>query len=135
MNSPINEAAPMDARRRRQLTVAVLRLFDKWHVPDEQRLQMLGESGENTDLLQTLTAGDSLEADSEALQRAGYLLGIHRCLQQRYPDSPRIVEEWIHCPNSLTNNQAPIEWLCLKNIDGVERVRKLVEAEFGGGWS
>ncbi len=83
MNLPINEATPMDAHRRRQLTIAVLRLFDKWHVADEQRLQMLGESGENTDLLQALMAGESLEADSEALQRAGHLLGIHRCLQPK----------------------------------------------------
>ncbi|MCS3904081.1 hypothetical protein J2T55_002114 [Methylohalomonas lacus] len=135
MTASINETTPMDSRRRRQLTLAVLSLFDKWHVADEQRLQMLGESADNTALLQTLAEGGSLEADSEALQRAGHLLGIHRSLQQRYANSPRIVEEWIHCPNSLTNNQAPIEWLCLKNIDGVQRVHKLVEAQFGGGWS
>ena len=66
-------------------------------------------------------------AAAAVLTRAGHLLAIDRALQRHYGERAVLRDTWLRVPYPELGGQSALA-LMLTGIEGIKRVRKLVEA-------
>jgi hypothetical protein len=99
---------------RKKLAAMLTRLFDHWELNQEARVHLLGGS--------ELKEGHALLKSRDMLDRAGYLLAIHKNLRLLYPKNPNIRYAWVNFPNRVFDNFTPLYVMQSQGIIGMARI-------------
>ena len=70
---------------RRKLARMVTRLFELWHLPAADQLELLGLSRTSRAQISKYRKGGALPSSRDMLDRIGWLLSIHKSLRLLYP--------------------------------------------------
>ncbi len=119
-NKQPNESCSIDSRIR--LANLIMRLFELWELSSEDQSAMLGLSKNNQDTLNRYRNGEPFANDSDLIDRAGYLLSIHKALRILYPRNRDLVYRWIKMPNKAFANKSPLEVAKDKQIEGLTEI-------------
>jgi hypothetical protein len=135
--APAEIAPRSDPDVRRRLTGPALRTFFNiaaaWqHSVTEQRA-LLGWPASST--FHKYKAGDYGTLSFDTLTRISLVLGIYSGLQVLYPE-PAFADAWVRTPNShaLFGGRAALALMVDGGIDGLYKVRRLIDAR-RGGWN
>lgn len=117
---------------RRDLARIVAALFGKWELPGDTQLALLGLSPESRKLLAQYRRGErALPNTRDTLDRAGYLLGIHKGLRLLFPEDPALRYGWIKRRNGLLGDRTPLEVMLAEGLVGLARIARFVDFQRG----
>jgi hypothetical protein len=132
---------PPDVRpqpeQRRALSGPGLRTFlniaAAWRLTVDQQRALLGWPASST--FHKYTSGDCGTLSFDTLTRISLVIGIYKNLQVLYPE-PAFADEWVRLPNShaLFGGRPALTLMVDGGIDGLYRVRRLLDAR-RGGWN
>jgi hypothetical protein len=108
---------------REALAAAAIAALDRWAVPRDQQAVLLGLSD-----VGSLRQGAPLPDNVEVLARAGHLLAIDRALRRYHAERER--DAWLLLSCCEFGGRSPLA-LMLTGVEGLEKVRKLLEAGLG----
>lgn len=121
-----------DDATRRDLARVLAALFEKWALPTDQQLALLGMSPESRKVLAQYRRGErALPNSRDTLDRAGFLLGIHKGLRMLFPEDPELRYAWVHRRNALLDGRAPLEVMLADGLIGVARIARFVDFQRG----
>jgi hypothetical protein len=113
---------------RKKLAKMLIKLFDHWDIDTETRLKLLGLSINSRALLSKYAVGEQgIPNSRDCLDRAGYLLAIHKALRLLYPQNPKTRYKWITLKNKAFNNYTPIDIMINEGIIGLARVTRYLD--------
>lgn len=117
---------------RRDLARVLAALFEKWALPTEQQLALLGMSPESRKVLAQYRRGErALPNSRDTLDRAGYLLGIHKGLRMLFPEDPELRFGWVRRRNRLLEGRTPLEVMLEDGLVGLARIARFVDFQRG----
>lgn len=117
---------------RRDLARVVSALFERWNLDGVSQLQLLGLSSESRKLLPRYRAGErALPAQRDILDRAGFLLGIHKGLRFLFPEDEALRFDWVHRRNAALDHATPLDIMLRDGLLGIARVARLVDFQRG----
>jgi hypothetical protein len=103
-------------------------LFDRWALDNNTRLNLLGLSPSSRTLFKGYREGTSpLPASRDTLDRAGWLLAIHKALRLLYPRNPELRYSWVSRRNEAFDNRTPIEVMTEGGLIGIARVSRYLD--------
>jgi len=108
---------------------AVMNLFARWGLTDEESRQLLGGLSPRT--LARWKKGDIGRIDRDLATRLSLLLGIHKGLRYLFAD-PEMGYAWIKKPNAMFGGRRALDVALEGSIFALERVRAYLDAERGG---
>ncbi len=108
---------------------AVINLFARWELTDEESRQLLGGMSPRT--LARWKKGDIGRIDRDLAARLSLLLGIHKALRYLFAD-PESGYAWIKKPNTVFAGRRALDVLLDGSIFALERLRAYLDAERGG---
>ena len=121
-----------DEDGRRDLARVITALFDRWKLDTELQMQLLGMSPKSRKLLPRYRSGDqALPGSRDSLDRAGYLLGIHKGLRLLFPEDEELRFSWVHRRNLALEGATPLEVMVRDGLIGIARVARLVDFQRG----
>ncbi|CDZ95316.1 MbcA/ParS/Xre antitoxin family protein [Pseudomonas saudiphocaensis] len=127
-----DEAQLADEDGRRVLARVVTALFDRWKLDTEVQMQLLGMSPKSRKLLPRYRNGEqALPGSRDNLDRAGYLLGIHKGLRLLFPEDEELRFSWVHRRNLALEGATPLEVMVRDGLIGIARVARLVDFQRG----
>ena len=107
-------------------------LFERWSLPTDAQLSLLGLSPESRKLLGLYRRGErALPNQRDALDRVGYLMGIHKGLRLLFPESPELRYSWVKRRNQLLEGRTPLEVMLEDGLVGLARVARLIDFQRG----
>ena len=128
----LDPARLADEDSRRDLARVIGALFDRWQLDTDQQMQLLGMSPKSRKLLPRYRNGDQpLPSSRDALDRAGYLLGIHKGLRRLFPEDEQLRFSWIHRRNRVLEGATPLEVMMRDGLLGIARIARLVDFQRG----
>lgn len=117
---------------RRDLARVVSALFERWKLDGISQLQLLGLSPESRKLLPRYRAGErALPVQRDILDRAGFLLGIHKGLRFLFPEDEALRFDWVHRRNAALDHATPLDVMLRDGLIGIARVARLVDFQRG----
>jgi hypothetical protein len=117
---------------RMDLARILVALFERWSLTTDAQQSLLGLSPESRKLIGLYRRGErALPNQRDALDRAGYLLGIHKGLRLLFPENPELRYSWVHRRNQVLGGRAPLEVMLEDGLVGVARVARLVDFQRG----
>ncbi|MDE1899875.1 MAG: DUF2384 domain-containing protein [Xanthomonadaceae bacterium] len=117
---------------RRDLARAVASLFARWQLPTEVQLALLGMSPESRKVLAQYRRGErALPGTRDTLDRAGYLLGIHKALRLLFPEDEGLRYGWVQRRNRLFGERTPLQVMVEDGLVGLARVARFVDFQRG----
>lgn len=117
---------------RKHLARVVASLFVRWELNNEQQLALLGLSPESRKLLPAYRRGERpLPNARDILDRAGYLLGIHKGLRLLFPEDEALRFTWVQRRNRLLGDRTPLEVMLADGLIGLARVARFVDFQRG----
>jgi hypothetical protein len=117
---------------RRDLARVIAALFSRWELDASEQLQLLGLSTESRKLLPKYRAGErALPAQRDILDRAGYLLGIHKGLRFLFPEDEALRYDWVRRRNAALDHASPLEVMLRDGLIGIARIARLVDFQRG----
>lgn len=120
----------IDARK--ALAKALMKLFDQWNLDNTTRLNLLGLSTNSRALLAQYRRGDrGLSNNRDALDRAGWLLAIHKALRLLYPQNEQLRHSWIKRRNRALGNWRPLDIMTERGIIGLANVSRCLDYQRG----
>jgi len=121
-----------DESTRRDLARVLAALFGKWELSGEQQLALLGMSPESRKVLAQYRRGErALPNSRDTLDRAGYLLGIHKGLRLLFPEDAALRYRWVRIRNALLGGHTPLEVMLDDGLVGVARIARFVDFQRG----
>ncbi len=120
------EITPVEAQAAAR---AVINLFARWELTDEESRQLLGGISPRT--LARWKKGDIGRIDRDLATRLSLLLGIHKALRYLFAD-PGNAYAWVKKPNADLGGKRALDVLLDGSIFALERVRAYLDAERGG---
>jgi hypothetical protein len=123
--------------QRRALSGPALRTFFNvaaaWRLSVEQQRGLLGWPASST--FHKYKSGDHGTLSFDTLTRISLVIGIYKNLQVLYAE-PAFADEWVRLPNSHEQfgGLPPLVLMVDGGIDGLYRVRRLLDAR-RGGWN
>ena len=121
-----------DEQVRKDLARVVMALFARWNLGTEQQLALLGLSPESRRLLAQYRSGDKpLPGGRDSLDRAGYLMGIHKGLHLLFPEDEALRYGWVHLRNAMLDGDAPLQVMLRDGLVGLARVARFVAFQRG----
>lgn len=112
---------------------ALIALFDRWELSNDERMELLSLSpGQRRALAQFRRGQRALPFTRDALDRAGLLLGIHRGLGELFPEDQALRFTWIRRRNELLAQSSPLSIMVRDGLVGVFRIARLVESQVAG---
>ena len=121
-----------DESVRQGLAKLVMRLFDHWGLDTRTQLGLLGLSEKSRSLLSQYRSGKKpLPATRDILDRAGWLLAIHKALRLLYPKDEIRRYQFVHQRNALLDNQKPIEIMHQHGLLGIARIARFLDHNRG----
>lgn len=116
---------------RRALAKLVTRLFEAWDIDTATQLNLLGLSEKSRVLLIKYRNGEPLSANRDTLDRAGWLLAIHKALRLLYPYNPDLRARWVKLRNRAFTNHTPLEEMTEQGLIGIARVSRYLDYQRG----
>ena len=121
-----------DEATRRDLARVLAALFARWDLPGDAQLALLGLSPESRKLLPQYRRGErALPNTRDTLDRAGYLLGIHKGLRLLFPEDDVLRYGWIRRRNRLLGERTPLDVMLDEGLVGLARVARFVDFQRG----
>ncbi|WP_455212427.1 hypothetical protein [Kaarinaea lacus] len=111
-----------DPEAREAVAEAVMALFARWDLHEVNQAQLLSISsiiGFRKKILQ---------ADSNTMERAGYLLAIDRALLKRFPSQMEKRDRWVFTPNKNLDGLTPLSVMLDNGVPGMEVIKMLAES-------
>lgn len=131
-DAPISAPSLADEAVRRDLARVVYALLDRWDLPDELQLNLLGMSPESGELLPRYRSGErALPNSRDTLDRAGFLLEIHKGLRLLFPESQSLRYGWVKIGNRMLEGRTPLEVMVAGGFLGVARIARFVDFQRG----
>ena len=112
---------------RRKLARMVTRLFELWHLPAADQLELLGLSRTSRAQISRYRQGGALPSSRDMLDRIGWLLSIHKSLRLLYPRNESIRSTWIKRRNRILDDQRPLDIMKYQGLIGVARVARYLD--------
>ena len=111
-----------DPEARKAVAEAVLALFDRWDLHEVNQARLLG--------LPTVIGlkRKILDADSDTMERIGYLLAIDRALLKHYPLEPSKRDSWIFTTNEHLDGMTPLSVMLKEEVPGMVVIKALAES-------
>ena len=133
---PVTASLPLpdlaDEATRRDLARVLAALFARWELPGDAQLALLGLSPESRKLLAQYRRGErALPNTRDTLDRAGYLLGIHKGLRLLFPEDEALRYGWIRRRNRLLDGRTPLDVMLEEGLVGLARVARFVDFQRG----
>ena len=119
---------------RRRLSGPALRTFfniaREWQLSVAEQRALLGWPAAST--YHKYKARDYGALSYDTLTRLSLILGIYKSLQVLYPDQP-FADSWMRMPNTnpMFNGATPLSLAINAGIDGLYRIRRLLDARRG----
>jgi hypothetical protein len=114
---------------------AFLNIMERWKLPEEDRLRILGRPSRSTYHLWASKARDGagLALPLDTLIRVSAVLGIHKALQILFRDDGEGIG-WLKGPNKgvVFGGQSPLTLVTSGTQDGIMLVRRHLDAWRGG---
>jgi hypothetical protein len=130
---------PADRRRdpevRKQMSGPAMRTFlniaKKWNLTIYEQSGLLGWPAAST--YHKYKSGSIGTLTFDSLIRISLVLGIYKDLHVLYPD-PGLADRWIRLPNAnpLFGGRTALEFVIDNGLDGLLKVRRLLDARRGG---
>jgi hypothetical protein len=130
----IATADRQDPAVRRRLSAPALRTFfgvaRAWQLSAAEERALLGWPPSST--FHKYKSGDAGVLSFDTLTRISLVLGIYKALQILYAE-PAFADRWLRMPNTnpLFGGRAPLAFLIDNGIDGLFRLRRLLDARRG----
>lgn len=124
--------APIDlSTREKRVALAKLltNLFDRWGLDTAEQLNLLGLNPASSSLLTKYRRGGPLANSRDMLDRAGWLLAIHKALRLLYPSNKALRYSWVKRNNRDFNNFTPLEFMMREGIIGIAKVCRYLDVE------
>lgn len=133
ISTPIAARASLrDETVRRDLARTIASLFMKWQLGTEEQMNLLGMSAESRKVLKPYLRGERALPDSrDTLDRAGYLLGIHKGLRLLFPEDEGLRYDWVRRRNQALDQRRPLDIMLEQGLIGIARVARLVDFQRG----
>jgi hypothetical protein len=112
---------------RRKLARMVTRLFELWHLPAADQLELLGLSRTSRAQIAKYRKGGALPSSRDMLDRIGWLLSIHKSLRLLYPRNENIRSTWIKRRNRILDDQRPLDIMKYQGLIGIARVARYLD--------
>nr|WP_320050057.1 MbcA/ParS/Xre antitoxin family protein [uncultured Desulfuromonas sp.] len=112
-----------------RLTQLIIRLFELWELSDEDQAALLGLSAKSRTTLNRYRRGSPMANSMDLIDRAGYLLSIHRSLRILYPRNRNLAYAWISKPNKRFNNKSPLSVIKEKHFGGLLAISRYLDWE------
>lgn len=107
-------------------------LFSKWGLSTDEQMALLGMSPESRKVLKPYRLGERGLPDArDTLERAGYLMGIHKGLRLLFPDDEALRFSWVKRRNSALAGRRPLDVMLEDGFIGLARVARLVDFQRG----
>ena len=108
---------------------AVIRLFDRWGLTDEQASVLLGHIATRT--YQRWKAGEYGRVGIDLAARLSNLMGIHKALRLLFAD-PQRGYGWIGRANADFGGRSALDIMLGGQLTDLMRVRRYLDAQRGG---
>lgn len=119
---------PTTEENRAKLARMLMRLFEHWKLSTTDQLELLGMSPKSRNLLSKYRKGEPIPAGRDVLDRAGYLLSIHKSLRTLFPFDQDAVYQWPHIRNRAFEGRTPLEVMREEGQLGLIKVAWHLEA-------
>jgi len=116
---------------RSKLAKLLTNLFAKWELSTIEQLNLLGLSSTSRSVLTKYRRGSALASSRDMLDRAGWLLAIHKALRLLFPLNEALRYSWVKRRNRDFNNCTPLEVMMLEGIIGIAKVCRYLDMERG----
>jgi hypothetical protein len=121
-----------DEQVRRDLARTLAALFVRWELSNAEQMTLLGMSPESRKLVRAYQRGDQpLPDNRDCLDRAGFLLGIHKGLRLLFPEDEVLRFGWVKRRNHFLAGQRPLDVMLEGGLIGIARVARLVDFQRG----
>ncbi len=127
MVSPV-EGPRFSAAEIRAMQRAVINLFDRWGLTDEQAAILLGDIATRT--FQRWKSGELGRGNIDLAARLSNLLGIHKALRLLFKDRRRGYQ-WISRPNAGFGGHSALDVMLGGQLTDLMRVRRYLDAQRG----
>lgn len=116
----------------KDLARVVATLFEKWGLSAEEELSLLGMSLESRKVLAAYRRGERTLPDSpDTLERARYLLNIHKGLRLLFPENAEMRYGWVKFPNRVLEGKTPLKVMLDDGLVGVVRIARFIDFQLG----
>jgi Protein of unknown function (DUF2384) len=112
---------------RKALAKMILKLFSLWGLNDEDQANLLGCSPESQTAIEACKNGEGLFDNRDVLDRAGWLLAIHKSLGILYPNNSEIRYSWVLRRNKVFDNLTPLDVMKEQGVIGLSKVSHYLE--------
>lgn len=112
---------------REALAKALTNLFNLWSLSNTEQLDLLGLSHGSRSVLSKYRKGGALPKSRDMLDRAGWLLAIHKALRLLYPYNEDIRYSWIKRRNQLLENKTPLEVMLDEGLVGICKISRYLD--------
>ncbi len=113
------------------LAKLITKLFDLWDLSTSDRLELLGQSVNSRANLTKYRKGSPLPNLRDLLDRAGWLLSIHKSLRLLYPHNETLRYTWINRRNKAFDNLTPLQVIRYEGIIGMAKVSRYLDYQRG----
>lgn len=125
------ESAVTHTIDRSAISKMLMQLFAHWKLTTEEMLDALGYSRTNRAMLSKLRHGDPISSSRDTMDRAGYLLGIHKNLRLLFSHNRDLAYAWMKTRNRAFDNKTPIEVIHEYGFAGLLMVRAYLDRARG----
>jgi len=112
---------------RKKLARMVTRLFELWHLPVADQLELLGLSRTSRAQIAKYRKGGAVPTSRDMLDRIGWLLSIHKSLRLLYPRNESIRYTWVKRRNQILGDQRPLDIMKYQGLIGIARVARYLD--------
>lgn len=113
------------------LAKLMIKLFDLWNLSTSDRLELLGQSAASRANLTRYRNGAPLPNLRDLLDRAGWLLSIHKSLRLLYPHNKELRYAWVNLRNRAFDNLTPLQVMRCEGIIGMAKVSRYLDCQRG----
>lgn len=121
--------APITDKEAGAMFRAVVNLFGKWNVTDEQASILLDMPIRS--YRRWKADGEPGRVDRDTKARLSNLMGIHKALRYMFRETQRIYG-WVQSPNEAFQGRSALDIMLGGELTDLMRVRRYLDAERGG---
>lgn len=125
---PAPQAPDMSLEEAQAMQRAIVNLFAKWELTDDEACTLLGGIGLRT--FSRWKSGDLGRTSIDLQARMSNLLGIHKALRLLF-DDPARAYGWIKRPNSAFGDLSALQIMLGGQLTDLMRVRRYLDAQRG----
>lgn len=114
---------------RSRLAKLLTNLFARWDLSTVEQLNLLGLRPASRSHLTRYRRGRALANSRDMLDRAGWLLAIHKALRLLYPHNEALRYSWVKRRNRDFDNFTPLEVMMREGLIGIAKVSRYLDMD------